>query len=359
MIQRIDRPDFERFRTTIRGGHADRVPVAEALIDNKIKAAVLGRPILSLADDVAFWENAGYDFICLPSGILDPGQTLSAERLLGTREDQYDQGDKEESEIKWATESTGQIRSMEDLESYPWPTMEKMVPAHLTEVAQYLPDGMKAVVTTGKVFTAAWQLMGFEAFCFAVYDNPELVETLFDRIIRLQVTAYERICEMDIVGGFWFSDDVAYTEGMMISPKILRRYLFPVYKKMIEMAHQVDKIAIYHSDGRIWDVLDDIIDCGFDAFHPIEPKAMDITEVRQRSHGKLSLIGNIDINYPLATGTPEAVRAQVRERIAALAPAGGYIVGSSNSIPPWIPIDNYISMIQANFDLGRYPITLD
>lgn len=355
MLQRPDRPDFERFLTTIRGGYADRVPVAENLIDNHIKAAVLGRPILTLADDVAFWEKAGYDFICLPSGVLEPGQTVSADKTLGARNDYYGQDD---TEVQWADEGKGQITSMADFEAYPWPAVEDLVPAHLTEVGCYLPDGMKVVVATGKIFTAVWQLMGFETFCFAVYDDPELIETLFDRIAQLQFAAYARICEMDTVGGFWFTDDIAYAEGMIVSPEILRQYVFPWYARMVEMAHHSDKIAIYHSDGRLWKALDDIITCDFDALHPIEPKAMDIVEVRSHSAGKLSLIGNIDLDYPLTTGTPEAVRALVRERIAALAPAGGYVVGSSNSIPNWVPVENYVAMLQATFDYGRYPMTL-
>ena len=351
MIQRPDRPDFERFLAAIKGGFADRVPVAEALVDNSVKAAVLGRPIRSLADDVAFWERAGYDFICLPSGILDLGQTVSAERTLGARDDRYDKGDRE---TEWAEEGTGQIRNRVDVESYPWPAVEALVPAHLTEVGRYLPDGMKAIATTGKVFTAAWQLMGFEAFCLAVHDQPDVVEALFDRIASLQFAAYARICEIATVGGFWFSDDIAYAEGLMVSPDFLRQNLFPWYVRMVELAHQADKVAIFHSDGRLWQVLEDLIACGFDALHPIEPKAMDILEVRRRTAGKLSLIGNIDLDYPLTTGTPAAVRAQVHERIADLAPDGGYLVGSSNSIPDWVPVENYVAMLEATFDFGRY-----
>ena len=355
MIQHPDKPDFERFIRTIKGGCADRVPVAEALVDNQIKAAVLGRPVQSLADDVAFWEKAGYDFVCLPSGILDPGKTISAEKTLGDRDDYYDEDD---AAIEWADESHGQITQMADLEAYSWPAVEDLFPAHLTEVERYLPDGMKVVVTTGKIFTAAWQLMGFEAFCLAVLDSPELVAALFDRIAQLQFAAYQPICEMNAVGGFWFSDDVAYAEGILVSPKVLRRYVFPWYARMVEMAHQYDKVVIFHSDGRLWPVLDDIIACGFDALHPIEPKAMDIVEVRRRTEGKLSLIGNIDLDYPLTTGTPAAVQAQVRERIAALAPAGGFLLGSSNSIPDWVPVENYVAMLQAAFDYGRYPISI-
>jgi uroporphyrinogen decarboxylase len=360
MIKRPDSPDFERFIKTIRGEFADRVPLAEALIADNIKKAVLGKPIKTLEDDIAFWEKAGYDFICLPSGILDPGETIIEDKPLGARDDSY--GQEKESDIdniQWATEGTGQITNMSDIDKYPWPEIEDLIPEHLIAVKQFLPDGMKVIVTTGKLFTAAWQLMGFESFCFALIDNPELVGTLFDKIVKLQVPAYERICNIDTVGGFWFSDDVAHSEGMMVSPEILRSFVFPQYKKMVKMAHQNEKITIYHSDGKIWEIFDDIIECGFDAIHPIEPKAMDILEVQRRSKGKLALIGNINIDYPLATGTPEDVKDEVRERIAALAPEGGYIVGSSNSIPPWIPVENYVAMIEATFNYGRYPIDIE
>ena len=355
MMERADPPDFDRFLAAIKGGHADRVPVAEALVDNGIKAAVLGRPVLNLADDVAFWAKAGYDFICLPSGLLDPGQTVDGDRPLGSREDSYVPAT---GQVQWANEGQGVIRGIGDVEAYPWPSVEQLIPDHLSEVAPLLLDGMKVVVTTGKVFTAAWQLMGFESFCFAVYDKPALVETLLKRIARLQLAAYERICEIDSIGGFWFSDDMAHADGMMVSPEILRRHVFPWYAEMVRLAHHHGKIAIFHSDGRLWRVMDDILACGFDALHPIEPKAMDIEEVRERTEGRIALIGNIDLDYPLTTGTPEAVRAQVRERIAALAPDGGYLVGSSNSIPDWVPVANYLAMLQATFDYGTYPVGL-
>jgi uroporphyrinogen decarboxylase len=127
---------------------------------------------------------------------------------------------------------------------------------------------------------------------------------------------------------------------------------------MVDIAHQAGKITIFHSDGDLWPVLDDIISCGFDALHPIEPKAMDIVKVQAYAQGRLALVGNIDIDFPLGRGTPEDVRAQVRERIAALAPGGGYLLGSSNSIPDWVPVENYAAMLEAAFEYGRYPITI-
>jgi uroporphyrinogen decarboxylase len=161
-----------------------------------------------------------------------------------------------------------------------------------------MPAGMKVIPTTGKIFTAAWQMMGFESFCLSLYDQPGLVQALFERITALQVAGYERMCALSTVGGFWFSDDIAHGAGAFIAPTVLRRYIFPVYRRMVQIAHQAGRIAIFHSDGDLWPVIDDIIACGFDALHPIEPKAMDIVKVQAYARGRLALVGNIDIDFP-------------------------------------------------------------
>ena len=353
MIQRPHEPDFERFLTAIRGGCPDWVPVAEALVHPNIKAAVLGHPVKTLVDDLAFWRAAGYDYICMMSGILDPGATVGRKRGLGTSRDRYADLD---GEVEWAHEHTGLVSTEADVAAYAWPSVEDLVPKDLIDLAGLLPASMKTVVMTGKIFTTAWMMMGFENFAYAVHEESAVVDVLFDRIIRLQVAGYERICAMGSVGGFWFSDDVAFGSSLMVAPKILRRYVFPVYRRMVHMAHQVGKFCIYHSDGQLWPVLEDIISCGFDALHPIEPNAMDILEVRRATAGRISLIGNLDLAFPLTLGTPEDVRAEVHRLITALAPAGGYLVGSANSIPEWVPVENYAAMVQAAFDYGRYPI---
>jgi len=52
-----------------------------------------------------------------------------------------------------------------------------------------------------------------------------------------------------------------------------------------DMCRRKDMVFIFHSDGRLWEVLEDLIAIGINALHPIEPKAMDIVEVRERTRG--------------------------------------------------------------------------
>ncbi len=145
---------------------------------------------------------------------------------------------------------------------------------------------------------------------------------------------------------------------MIVSPKLLRQHLFPWYKRMGQVCRQRAIPYLLHTDGDVSEALDDIVDCGFNALHPIEPKAMDIVEVKRRYGDRLCLIGNVDLGYTLTRGTPEEVDAEVRERIRALAPGGGYCVSSSNSVTEYVPFANYQAMRQAVLKYGKYPIRL-
>lgn len=156
----------------------------------------------------------------------------------------------------------------------------------------------------------------------------------------------------------WYGDDLAYTEGTMISPRHLRQYLYPWLEELMAITHQAGMPFILHSDGRLYDILDDLLAMGLNALHPIEPKAMDINELKARYGRRLALFGNIDLGSTLVRGTPEDVRAEVRQRIKDLAPGGGYAVSSSNTIARYVPVANYNAMRQATFDYGVYPIHL-
>ena len=115
---------------------------------------------------------------------------------------------------------------------------------------------------------------------------------------------------------------------------------------------------LYHSDGQLYDVMDDIIDCGFCAIHPCEPASMDIAELKRQYHPRLCVCGNIDLDSTLTLGTPAEVEEEVKMRIRTLAPGGGYCCGASNSVPEYVPFDNYIAMIETVKKYGKYPIRL-
>ena len=117
-------------------------------------------------------------------------------------------------------------------------------------------------------------------------------------------------------------------------------------------------LTCWHSDGQLYAVIDDLIACGVDAVHPVEPAAMDIREFKARYGNRLCVCGNVDVDYPLTRGTPAEVTRAVKDLLRDVAPGGGCAVGSGNSIAGWIPFENYQALRSAVLEHGAYPIRI-
>jgi len=169
-----------------------------------------------------------------------------------------------------------------------------------------------------------------------------------------------RVIAMPGVVAAWYGDDLAYTESLLVSPKILRKIFFPWVEELAGIAHAAGFPFIMHSDGRLWQVLDDLIALGVNALHPIEPKAMDIYDLKRRYGKKIAIFGNVDLGYALTegTGTPEAIRAEVRQQIRELAPGGGYGLSSGAGLTRYVELENFLAMREALLEYGTYPIRL-
>jgi uroporphyrinogen decarboxylase len=337
------RPDIDTFIQTLRRRKGPYVPHAELGIHPTIKERLLGRPIVTLKDDVDFWHKAGYDYVKLqPIVDFNPG-------LIGTGNVTYNA----DGTVfrKWASEGSGVIDSEAAFERYRFPTTSEIEYSRFERVREVLPDGMGVIGQYGDIFTMTWEMMGFEAFSMAIFEQPELVRRLNNTVGAIVLSMFEYFAECRNVDVLWYSDDIAYASGLMVSPKVLQMYFFPWLKRIGDLARRSGKPLIYHTDGLLYDVMDEIIACGVDALHPIEPKAMELAEVKKRYGDRLCLIGHVDVDL-LARGTPEEVRQQVKRNIEVAAYNGGYCAGSGNSIPEYVKFENYFAMLRAVAEFG-------
>lgn len=340
-------PNIEQFIKTLRRGKTDYLPIAELGIHPIIKEKIIGKPILSLKDDVEFWYKAGYDYIKIqPIADFNPGKLFLQDSENTTFNDDGT------ISRNWATEGKGVIADWQDFEKYQFPNKEDFDYSNFEEVRKLLPEGMGVIGQYGDIFTMVWELMGFEQFSFALYENKKLVETLFDKIGNLVLSMFEYFAQSENVDVMWYSDDIAFYSGPLISPAALREYFFPWLSKIGDLAKEYNKPLIYHSDGLLYDLMDDIISAGVDALHPIEPKAMDLKAVKENWGNKLCLIGYVDVDL-LSRGTPEEVKNQVKKNIEVAGYNGGYCVGSGNSIPEYVKLENYRAMIEATMEYRK------
>jgi uroporphyrinogen decarboxylase len=121
------------------------------------------------------------------------------------------------------------------------------------------------------------------------------------------------------------------------------------------MKKVVDNIKIpklFHCDGTVEPVIEDLIELGFNGLHPVDPTAMDIEKVKERWGNKICLVGNIDLSYTLVRGTPEEVEEEVKNRIEKIGYNGGYILSSANSITSYCPTENILAMRDALLKYG-------
>jgi len=347
------RPDFQRFLTALNRQEPDRLPFAEFIIEPDIRAAFLGHLARSHVDHIEFFTQAGYDYYPIAMSIVDPGRALGgqAAKSFSIYNHAY-------TERTWAANTQGDISNRDDFLSYPFPSIEDMDLDVLDEITPLLPDGMKIIVIIGKLYTTNWLLQGVETFYKNIKLNVELVEMIYDKIIPLQFEVFQRVVDHPTVGAIWHPDDMAGNSGPLVNPEHLRKYVFPWYKKMGHICQQLGKPMIFHSDGNITTLLDDVIEAQFSGIHPIDPNAMEINQVKKDFGDRLALLGNINMDFPLSRGKPADVVELVAKRISDLAPGGGYILSTSNSVAEYIPIDNYKAMLFAGHKYGKYPIEI-
>ena len=350
-------PNFERVRTMLlRAGEPDRVPLGDISVHPILKAGVLGRPVRTPQDEVAFWTTAGFDYVPIEQGLQ---LTDVIKRQSMHEVEAHYAVETDDTQVRsWATEGKGLIATMAEFEDFRWPDPDSLDYSAFARIGPLLSPKVKVIAVLGKVFTCVSWLMGLEGLSFALADEPDLVTAIFERVGRFQYRVVENLLRFDCVGAIWHADDIAFKTQLLVAPRVLRTHVFPWYTEMNRVSHAKGRLVVYHSDGALQEVVEDIIGCGFDGLNPIEPPAMDISAVKQQYGKRVSIIGNIDLGYTLTRGTPDEVRAEVRQRIHDLAPGGGYAVSSSNSVPEYVPLANFNAMREATFEFGRYPIAV-
>lgn len=330
------KPDLSSFISALKREKINRIPIAELGIHPIIKEKFLGRKIQTVKDEIEFWSNAGYDYVKLQPKV-------DFKQYKKEFQKKYDV-ENQSVNRNWSSEEVGLILNESDYENYPFPKIDEINYSIFEQAIKSLPDNFGIIGQYGDIFTMTWELMGFENFSFALFENYDLVKKINQDLGIIVVNMFENMISIPQVSAIWYSDDIAFSSGLIVSPEVLDDLFFPWLKKIGSLAAQYDKPFIYHSDGFLFDVMEKIIDCGVTSLHPIEPKAMDIKEVKQRFGNKLSLIGNIDVDL-LARGTVEEVNRAVIDNIESVGFDGGYCVGSGNSITEYVKFENYLAMI--------------
>lgn len=256
------------------------------------------------------------------------------------------------------------IQSLEDLRTYrEEPASEEWIanqwiPWLRGEIARFEPSTLY-VPGSGCGFHDTYGLMGQQLFSYAIYDNPRDLH----RILEIKAESAYRLCRAAArarLGPLYFiGDDIAYKGALLFSPRFLRSTFIPALKRCIEPLKEAEIRVIFHSDGYVMDVLDDLLDAGIDGLNPIEPLAgMDIGLLKRRYGRNLVLVGNVDCSQVLPLGTEAEVIEATKECLCQAGHGGGLFIGSSSEIVPATPVRNILAFYNACRTFGTYPLRL-
>jgi len=345
------RPDGEAFIDLLMGRKKGKPPLVEYLVDE-----VVMRPIVTdllnetwvapgedrvsqrayLDQFISFWQRLGYDCVRYERGLdFDVRRVLTVDTAPGSVKQRA-----------WADEHTGSIQTWEDFERYSWPAVEEEDFYAFEYINDHLPEGMGLMTChAGGIFEHVSQIMSLEGICLALYDDPDLVQAVTQEVGERMVAFYRHLLDLDRVIALFQGDDMGFRTGTLISPRDLRAIFVPWHKRFAQMAHDKGVPYFLHSCGNLETIVEDLIeDVEIDGKHSYEDAILPVEQFQARYGDRIAVLGGVDVDI-LAAGTPERVRQRTRELMEVCGARGRYAVGSGNSIPSYISVENYLAMV--------------
>lgn len=245
------------------------------------------------------------------------------------------------------------IRDRADFEHYPWAEIPERyfadIAVRMEALRNNMPQGMRAIGGAGNgVFECVQNITGYENLCYLAADDPELYADLFAQVGRTNLAIWQRFLREygDIYCVMRFGDDLGFRSMTLLSPDDVRKHIIPCYKPIVAAVHAAGKPFLLHSCGCIFDVMDDLInEVGIDAKHSNEDQIAPFPVWVERYGTRIGNFGGIDTDAVCRLNHP-ALEAYILNVLDQCVGHGGFAFGSGNSIPNYVPAENFVYMTQ-------------
>ena len=335
------KPNFDDLLAVLRREVPSRPTLFEFFLNDRLHERLAG-DLPSITDDpfphhrkiMHAYCNAGYDY----STMVIPGFTFASNRQKVANTLSINEGTV--------------ITNRDDYETYEWPDPEEADTTILDSLMLTMPKGMKLMAhSPDGLLENVIKLMGYEHLCYTLVDDPELARDVFDAVGSRLLRYYERIVPHEAIGACIINDDWGFKTQTMLSTNQMRQYVFPWQKAFVRAIHHAGKPAILHSCGHFERIIDDIIDdMAFDARHSYEDAIMPVEQAYERYHDRIAILGGIDVDF-MTRAHPDDIYKRAQALLTRTVEKGGYALGTGNSVPDYIPDDNYFAMISAALEM--------
>lgn len=347
----------ERILTALRGGVPDRVPVWEYLFSLKLQKEVMGCNTILYEGkmQVEMAERLGIDIVWVP-----------VNGFCGIEDEPHSSGEIYKDEWGVTYKKSGwpiiaqidtPVKSREDWNNYKIPHAD--TPGRLKilndAIAANRNDLAIAAGFLGPFTMMTWYLMDFETLSLSLFMDPDLVHEMNNAFVDWALAAAKLAWDKGGVDLFHISDDWGGTDGLLISPDQFREFFIGPFERLVKGLKSFGVPVIMHNDGNLWEIIDDLVNTGIDAYHPVEKAAsMDLAKIKQLYKGRICPIGNVNNKTTMVTGTPEDVVRETMECLRIGSPGGGYILSTDHSLHDDIPLANVKALIGTVHKFGKY-----
>jgi len=175
-------------------------------------------------------------------------------------------------------------------------------------------------------------------------DNPALIHKMMQQWLELADAVTTRVQQHVEIDELFLAEDISYNHGLLISPDMIREFLFPYYSQLIAniRSRQKNKRLFIQidTDGFLGDTIDLYLEIGMDVMSPFEIAAgNDVVQIAKK-YPNLVMCGGIDKRV-LADGK-EAIDDYLGRVIPLMVKRGGYIPTCDHGVPDNVSYENYM-----------------
>lgn len=203
----------------------------------------------------------------------------------------------------------------------------------------------------GHTFLRLQDIRGYQNLIFDMIDEepnlPKLIEMVEDFNYQYVIKWMELDPEM-----MSYPEDLGMQVGPMLSPDNFRKYIKPVYQRLMKPARDKGCIVHMHSDGDIRTLVDDLIDGGVEVIN-LQDLVNGIDWIAEKFAGRTCIDLDIDRQSITARGTPEQIDSLIREEVEKLGSKQGGLM-MIYGLYPGLPVENIKSLMDAMEKYATY-----
>lgn len=238
----------------------------------------------------------------------------------------------------------------EEVYAYEWPDVD----------ADYRFEGLEEKIKNFKergyavmgelyqtIYETAWLLRGMERFFMDFHENPEVIDAICEKLMRLRIKQAEKYAQLG-VDILRLGDDVTCQNGWIFGRDNYRKYFKERHKKIVDAAKRIkpDILVFLHSDGKVYELVPELIDVGIDILNPVQPECNDLNEIVDAYGQKISFWGGIGTQSTMPFGSPEEVEKKTAETARILGKYGNLLLAPTHILEPEVPWENVLAFVK-------------